>query len=67
MAIDLRAISSAEKSVSMQRARGGERIVAARADAHDMVLGLQDVAGAGQAPGWLVLSATIIIASRRRK
>ena len=48
IAIALRTIASASMSASIERARRRERIIAAGADAHDAVLGLQHVAGAGQ-------------------
>ena len=38
-----------------QRPRGGERVVAARADAHQAALGLQHVAGAGENQGGLAI------------
>ena len=44
----LRAIASASRSAVEQRAGRGERVIAARADAHDRVVGLEHVARAGQ-------------------
>ena len=66
ISIALRAIASASMLGVEQRAGGGERVVAARADADDAVLGLEHVAGAGEDQA-SSLSATIIIASSRRR
>ena len=43
----LRAIASASRSLVVERAGGGQRVVAAGADGGDVVLGLEHVAGAG--------------------
>jgi len=67
MSIALRTIASASSGPSIKATGGGQRVVAAGADARHAGLGLEHVAGAGEHPATTCASATIIMASSRRQ